>query len=185
MRCSKKATDNKTANKSETGRCCHGLMNQNLIFGSSHRIFVHSSVCGTNCETCRRKHDGLKLFCWILGWWVKQSKGHPGRFEMPSMAFSTWLFWGSSSSRKINKEKTTKPKLKQNYLRNKEQERMLENMSVNKNLEESGCSKTGTLSCYEVSAHKLRHIHTFKTKFSEPVYSGFYLNKNSYMSLCL
>ncbi|CAI5658006.1 unnamed protein product [Oreochromis niloticus] len=56
-----------------------------------------------------------------------------------------------------------------------------------------GCSRlgvfldwpAGTLSYYEVSADKLRHIHTFKTKFSEPVYSGFYLNKNSYMSLCL
>uniref|UniRef100_A0A3P8NNU3 B30.2/SPRY domain-containing protein n=1 Tax=Astatotilapia calliptera TaxID=8154 RepID=A0A3P8NNU3_ASTCA len=56
-----------------------------------------------------------------------------------------------------------------------------------------GCSRlgvfldwvAGTLSCYEVSAHKLRHIHSFKTKFSEPVYSGFYLNANSHISLRL
>uniref|UniRef100_A0AAZ1XW76 B30.2/SPRY domain-containing protein n=1 Tax=Oreochromis aureus TaxID=47969 RepID=A0AAZ1XW76_OREAU len=56
-----------------------------------------------------------------------------------------------------------------------------------------GCSRlgvfldwpAGTLSYYEVSADKLRHIHTFKTKFSEPVYPGFYLNKNCHISLCL
>lgn len=56
-----------------------------------------------------------------------------------------------------------------------------------------GCSRlgmfldwpAGTLSYYEVSADKLKHIHTFKTEFSEPVYQGFYLNENCYMSLCL
>ncbi|CAI5669613.1 unnamed protein product [Oreochromis niloticus] len=56
-----------------------------------------------------------------------------------------------------------------------------------------GCSRlgvfldwpAGTLSYYEVSADKLRHIHTFKNNFSEPVYPGFYLNKNSHISLRL
>ncbi|XP_025760035.1 neoverrucotoxin subunit alpha-like [Oreochromis niloticus] len=33
----------------------------------------------------------------------------------------------------------------------------------------------GTLSYYEVSAEKLNHIHTFKTKFYEPVYPAFYI----------
>ena len=45
------------------------------IFGSSRRIFVHRRVgermllqcVNINCQTWRRKCDGLGLFCWIQG----------------------------------------------------------------------------------------------------------------------
>ncbi|XP_063338341.1 neoverrucotoxin subunit alpha-like [Pelmatolapia mariae] len=59
----------------------------------------------------------------------------------------------------------------------------------------TGCPKlgvfldwpAGTLSYYRVSSHKLSHIHTFRTKFSEPVYPGFIFGGliNDYMSLAV
>lgn len=57
-------------------------MNQNLslitqgIFTPSSRRKVGSSVCDTNGQTRRRKHDGLGLFCWRPGWWLAQSVWH-------------------------------------------------------------------------------------------------------------
>ncbi|XP_038592439.1 stonustoxin subunit beta-like [Micropterus salmoides] len=44
----------------------------------------------------------------------------------------------------------------------------------------------GTLSYYNVSADTLSHLHTFRNKFTEPVYPGFYIkNESSNMFLCL
>ncbi|XDV42409.1 hypothetical protein PO909_011080 [Leuciscus waleckii] len=43
----------------------------------------------------------------------------------------------------------------------------------------------GTLSFYSVSdTHTLTHLHTFNTKFTEPLYAGFGLYDNSSLSLC-
>ncbi|XP_071371181.1 NLR family CARD domain-containing protein 3-like [Centroberyx affinis] len=41
----------------------------------------------------------------------------------------------------------------------------------------------GTLDYYSVSSGKLSHIHTFKAKFTEPLYPGFWFKKGS-VSLC-
>uniref|UniRef100_A0A669CBU9 Neoverrucotoxin subunit alpha n=1 Tax=Oreochromis niloticus TaxID=8128 RepID=A0A669CBU9_ORENI len=58
----------------------------------------------------------------------------------------------------------------------------------------SGCTRlgvfldwpAGTLSYYTVSFNKLSHIHTFRTKFSEPVFPAFKVcSKNSSVLLCL
>ncbi|XP_045925858.1 stonustoxin subunit beta-like [Micropterus dolomieu] len=58
----------------------------------------------------------------------------------------------------------------------------------------SGCTRlgvyldwpAGTLSYYNVSADTLSHLHTFRNKFTEPVYPGFYIkNVFSNMFLCL
>ncbi|XP_074475640.1 neoverrucotoxin subunit alpha-like isoform X1 [Sebastes fasciatus] len=44
----------------------------------------------------------------------------------------------------------------------------------------------GTLSYYKVSANTLSHIHTFRNKFSEPVYPAFTIwRESNYVSLCL
>ncbi|KAL2083525.1 hypothetical protein ACEWY4_021298 [Coilia grayii] len=42
----------------------------------------------------------------------------------------------------------------------------------------------GTLSFYIVCNDKLTHLHTFSTTFSEPVYPGFGLEYDSFVSLC-
>ncbi|KAK2820151.1 hypothetical protein Q5P01_023110 [Channa striata] len=58
----------------------------------------------------------------------------------------------------------------------------------------SGCSKlgvfldwpAGTLSYYNVSGDTLTHLHTFRTKFTEPVYPGFKIwRENNYVFLPL
>uniref|UniRef100_UPI003AACA6C7 stonustoxin subunit alpha-like n=1 Tax=Centroberyx gerrardi TaxID=166262 RepID=UPI003AACA6C7 len=43
----------------------------------------------------------------------------------------------------------------------------------------------GTLSYYRVSSNTLTHLHTFRTKFTEPLYPGFYVELPCcYVSLC-
>ncbi|XP_017539987.1 NLR family CARD domain-containing protein 3-like [Pygocentrus nattereri] len=45
---------------------------------------------------------------------------------------------------------------------------------------------SGTLSFYTISpnTHTLTHLHTFNTTFTEPLYAGFHIYKNSSVSLC-
>uniref|UniRef100_A0A8B9HS42 B30.2/SPRY domain-containing protein n=1 Tax=Astyanax mexicanus TaxID=7994 RepID=A0A8B9HS42_ASTMX len=45
----------------------------------------------------------------------------------------------------------------------------------------------GTLSFYLISpdTHTLTHLHTFKTCFTEPLYAGFWIDKDSFVSLCV
>lgn len=161
MRCSKKATDNKTANKSEKERKgMPGSWNQRTTEDwkmlswtdeSKPESLVHHTgfLYIAQCVAPTVKHVGGSMMDWscFAGSWVGEL--NRVRDILEDLKCPPWRsppgYPGSSSSRKINKEKTTKPKLKQNYLRNKEQERMLENTSVNKNLEESGCSKTSRI----------------------------------------
>ncbi|XP_062291678.1 stonustoxin subunit beta-like [Scomber scombrus] len=42
----------------------------------------------------------------------------------------------------------------------------------------------GTLSFYRVSSDTLIHLHTFNTRFTEPLYAGFRLGPGSSVSLC-
>ncbi|XP_035523769.1 neoverrucotoxin subunit alpha-like [Morone saxatilis] len=43
----------------------------------------------------------------------------------------------------------------------------------------------GTLSYYRVCSHTLTHLYTFKARFNEPVYPGFYAyHKGNYMYVC-
>ncbi|XP_063323114.1 neoverrucotoxin subunit alpha-like [Pelmatolapia mariae] len=45
--------------------------------------------------------------------------------------------------------------------------------------------QAGTLSFYQVLSNKLTHIHTFRNKFTEPVYPAFWIrNPDNYMALC-
>ncbi|XP_035764700.1 stonustoxin subunit alpha-like [Neolamprologus brichardi] len=69
-----------------------------------------------------------------------------------------------------------------------------DSMTTNHPLPPSGCPRlgvfldwpAGTLSYYTVSFNKLSHIHTFRTKFSEPVVPAFKVcSKNSSVLLCL
>uniref|UniRef100_A0A4W5QVE1 B30.2/SPRY domain-containing protein n=1 Tax=Hucho hucho TaxID=62062 RepID=A0A4W5QVE1_9TELE len=42
----------------------------------------------------------------------------------------------------------------------------------------------GTLSFYSVSSNTLTHLHTFRSTFTEPLYPGFWVERNSSLSLC-
>lgn len=42
----------------------------------------------------------------------------------------------------------------------------------------------GTLSFYSVSSGKLIHLHTFYSKFTDPLYPGFWVHVDSSVSLC-
>ncbi|XP_026179744.1 stonustoxin subunit beta-like [Mastacembelus armatus] len=42
----------------------------------------------------------------------------------------------------------------------------------------------GTLSFYRVCTHRLTHLHTFRTTFTEPLYPGFGFRSGSSVSLC-
>ncbi|XP_029599219.1 NACHT, LRR and PYD domains-containing protein 3 [Salmo trutta] len=42
----------------------------------------------------------------------------------------------------------------------------------------------GTLSFYSVSSDTLTHLHTFTSTFTEPLYPGFWVERNSSLSLC-
>lgn len=45
--------------------------------------------------------------------------------------------------------------------------------------------QAGTLTFYSVSADALTHLHTFSSKFTEPLYPGFAVYRDSSVSLCM